>query len=831
MAAPIKYNDPYYDALDKKAEAKVGLPPGLLSAIRLHGERTNADRVSSAGAKSVYQIIPSTRDLVLKKYGVDAYLSPENAAHVSALVLKEGYDRNNGDPLEAAAEYFRGPDKSRHGPIARAYVARIAKALNPISDAQAGEFITQEQYAEYLARKEKTPIEQTEEPPVEDDNQGMITQEQYDEYLARKAQKEVDPEIDKLVQKVANAPNIAERAIDTVTGSLRETPETEALPSYYAMPEMKIWGGGMTAAGTMLSMDPNEDIKILQAKYPGITVREDEKGNKILTSPTDGKDYAIKPGLELGDVPGIAANMVGFKGAPIGSLFTGGAKEVAKKLAIEGVKQASVVGASEAGQAAAGGDFNTENLAIAAAAPAVLGAAAVPVKKLIGKTRNIIGNNATARSAGSAGATFSERAAAAGVPDDIQQMIADAERKGILNELAATRHIEAQSLPVPIHITEGQATGDIHKISKELNMRGSNPQAAQFLNDENTGLAENIDTIRALAAPDIYGVNYIDDAEEIIKAYKAKDEALNSVIREKYKLLEEANGGELPISASEFVSAASRELSKKMKGEYVPKSVVKTLVKLKKTGNMTFEQFENLRTNLAAEARKYEAGIKADGNKAYAVNIVRNALEQTPINPGAAANVKLLADAARSAAKSRFDLIRNDPAWQAAIYDKVAPDDFTRKFLIKGNRKNVQTLKENLSDNPIADQAISSAVIRALEGKAGIVDGQGNFRAASYNNLLSLIEPKLQDIVTPEIADYLLTLGKVAKYTTERPKGAYVNESNTFVGYLADKAGKATTHIPVIGPILDLGIEAKTRRAAEVATKKSLARGAGIFKE
>lgn len=126
---PVSYKDPTYATLDAKVTEKLGLPDGLLASIRTKGERSNADQVSEAGAKSVYQIIPATRDAVLKKYGIDAYLNPENAAETAGLLLKEGLDRNKGDPALAVAEYIGGTDRANWGPVTRAYVARVAGGL------------------------------------------------------------------------------------------------------------------------------------------------------------------------------------------------------------------------------------------------------------------------------------------------------------------------------------------------------------------------------------------------------------------------------------------------------------------------------------------------------------------------------------------------------------------------------------------------------------------------------------------------------------------------------------------------------------------------------
>lgn len=123
--APNSYKDPYWTDLATATEAKVGLPSGLLASIVTKGERSNADQVSEAGAKTPFQIIPSTRQAALQKYGVDAYLSPENAAEVAGLLLKDSLTRNKGDAATAVAEYHGGTNRANWGAKTRSYVARV----------------------------------------------------------------------------------------------------------------------------------------------------------------------------------------------------------------------------------------------------------------------------------------------------------------------------------------------------------------------------------------------------------------------------------------------------------------------------------------------------------------------------------------------------------------------------------------------------------------------------------------------------------------------------------------------------------------------------------
>lgn len=126
--SPVSYKDPYWTNLAAATETKLGLPPGLLQATITHGERTNADLVSSAGAKTVFQVIPSTRNAILNKYGVDAYADDASASEAAGLLYKESLDRNKGSISAAIAEYHGGTNKANHGPINRSYVARVVNA-------------------------------------------------------------------------------------------------------------------------------------------------------------------------------------------------------------------------------------------------------------------------------------------------------------------------------------------------------------------------------------------------------------------------------------------------------------------------------------------------------------------------------------------------------------------------------------------------------------------------------------------------------------------------------------------------------------------------------
>jgi hypothetical protein len=400
------------------------------------------------------------------------------------------------------------------------------------------------------------------------------------------------------------------------------------------------------------------------------------------------------------------------------------------------------------------------------------------------------------------------------------------------------RHIEADSLPVPIRLTKGQANGDIVQLSNEQNRRGKDPELAQRFNEQNGLLIENINEIRGLAAPDAYGTKIIENSQGIIDAYKTIDGARNEKISTAYKALEDANGGAWPVDALAIVRNADAMLAKKLKTNFVPPGIAADLKAFREGAPMTFEQFEALRTNLAAEARKAERS--GDGNAAMASSIVREALEQLPLTGPAATKLKPLADSARSLAKERFDMLKKDPAYKAAVDDAVSADKYLQKFVINGVNKNIATMVNHLGKDSVAHQHMAAGTVNWLKDKAGIVDETGNFTQAGYNKALKQLDDvkNMEQIFTPDAASQLKTLGNVARYTQAQPRGAFMNNSNTLVGALAEKAKKGISAgveggLNVVVPGLQLGttvMEMRARRANEAEVRKALEIGAGTKK-
>ena len=169
-----------------------------------------------------------------------------------------------------------------------------------------------------------------------------------------------------------------EGLVEQVTGRARATPETQALPEWTSMPELNQMSVASfkTALGTLLS-NPKETVQILQANFPGVQIRQDAKGNYLMRSSIDQKEYAIPPGFTMGDIPRAAGGIAAF--TPAGRAMT-----IPGAIVAGGATQAAI----EATQAATGGEFNKGEVVTAAVtgpAGQILQRAAPPVVQAVKK--------------------------------------------------------------------------------------------------------------------------------------------------------------------------------------------------------------------------------------------------------------------------------------------------------------------------------------------------------------------------------------------------------------------------------------------------------------
>lgn len=173
-------------------------------------------------------------------------------------------------------------------------------------------------------------------------------------------------------------PGLFTRIKRAFTGEERQTPEIQGLPSIGELPELNQMNlEGLKSALVTMTGSDEEAAQALKANFPNIGVKVDNKGNIIVRSAIDNKDYVVnKPGLDARDL--MKAGLVAAMFSPTG--------RVAGLLGKVGSAAATQTGI-EAAQQAAGGEFDVEQIPLAGAVETV----APGISKVARSARGVAG--------------------------------------------------------------------------------------------------------------------------------------------------------------------------------------------------------------------------------------------------------------------------------------------------------------------------------------------------------------------------------------------------------------------------------------------------------
>jgi len=422
-----------------------------------------------------------------------------------------------------------------------------------------------------------------------------------------------------------------------------------------------------------------------------------------------------------------------------------------------------------------------DNMARAEATPEVVPPGTRPV--IANDLQSRLSQQYAGQSMGAAAATPNLLNATPQLRTKVQEALDSGQPLTEANKTALVRHVEAESLPIPAKLTRGQALGDETIKSDEFNAK-SKKEISQRFEEQNQNLIDNLQAIREQVGPEVFSTDLPAHGDTLINAYRTKDAAVKADISAKYQALKDANGGEFPVDGQAFAENARQALKDDMKEPFLPPAIGRLVSQYADGEPMTFKNFENMRTILAAEARK--AARAGDGNAEHAISLVRNSLEDLPMGEGSV-QLKMLADQARTAARQRFEAIEADPAYKAAVNDSVVPDKFVQRFIIGGSRDGVALMRSNLSHDPVAQQTMGVSLMDYLREQSGAVKGQ--FRQEGYNKAMRGLAPKINSLVDRNAAEQLERLGNVAQWEMQQGRGGYYNNSGTWISAAKEWAG------------------------------------------
>jgi len=301
--------------------------------------------------------------------------------------------------------------------------------------------------------------------------------------------------------------------------------------------------------------------------------------------------------------------------------------------------------------------------------------------------------------------------------------------------------------------TEGEALQDPQLMSQEYNYQNQkgNEPLAQKLAGRDEKVIKAIEQTKQAIAPEVFETTPQKSANLTLEKLVQNDEERVKNIRQNYKELADANGGELPLSGHNIALTAELLLKEENVARFLPKEIKDIIDELKDSGDLRFNDYQNYLTILGRERRKF---AKTDGNATHAIDQVRDAFEKTEMTP-ATAEVNQLAKKARASAKARFDLMNPEsetyiPAYKAAVEGDTrsaaekledTPHPASNTFIDKYyNNKTPQVYLNRLINEIGRDstehQGLNSALIDNLNSIAGVRNGKGKPSQAAINKFI-----------------------------------------------------------------------------------------------
>jgi hypothetical protein len=403
-----------------------------------------------------------------------------------------------------------------------------------------------------------------------------------------------------------------------------------------------------------------------------------------------------------------------------------------------------------------------------------------------------------------------------------------------INKAALENQLVADTLPVPVRLTKGQASQDPSLISFERNERGMKEKLSQHFNEQNKALQENAEQIKQRTAEGTYETDYVANAERAIEAFKDINNTRQKEIKQAYDALDKLGAGKIEVDSKSFGNSALQALRQNEDIDFLP-SVIKSKIEAYEGGKpMNFAQYENLRTQIARETRKAQRAD--DGNAVHALTIARSELEKLPLL-NETAEAKAVADKARSFAAQEFGLLdkRRDtynPVYAEIVNGVADTKDFVPKVVLRSKNADFAKAVDMLKDNPDAIKQLRAGTLDYIIRES--TDASGNFKTAKFTQLINNLDVnKKLTTLFGEDSQVLKDLAKTGQLIEARPRGSFVNESNTSVANMASQYAKGAAeqgiNVAAKGlPIGTMGRQFLEKRAAAKQVEETLKPGAGV---
>ena len=374
--------------------------------------------------------------------------------------------------------------------------------------------------------------------------------------------------------------------------------------------------------------------------------------------------------------------------------------------------------------------------------------------------------------------------------------------------------------------TGKQATGDAQLWTKETNLSkldGAEPLARKYTQDH-ANLRELVNDFEFKT-----GGNASDEfqvGDDMFKALRSQDQNRNNYVAAMYDHAKKQAGNDLALDGGRFANNMKQSLDEDLVDiGLLPQPLLKKIQDFA-DGVKPFTLAE--KELLVKQINRRMSG--ADSQTKYALQSFRNSLEKevddslNAFGTQLQGQAKTAWDDARKAASGRFGLIDRTPALKKAIAD-VEPDKAFEQLVWRGNVRELESLVNELQNNPEVLNNIRQAVVKRIADKSFGVNDVFSPKGMS-DALKSIGDRKLSLLFSPDELKYLKNISAAGRYLNSHPPGSNVNHSNsasTLMNYMSSfiklPLVKGAVDKYLVGPARGVNAQIKINQGASALQK------------
>ena len=612
---------------------------------------------------------------------------------------------------------------------------------------------------------------------------------------------------------------------ESATGTQRATEASRTLPGYEAMPELNEMSMGSFKAsfGTIFG-DQAEMANVMAKQFPNVSVRQDEKGNPILRSAIDGKEYVIAPGFDpKTDIIRGAAQTAMFLPAALAST------EIVATAAVG----AGIQGIYELIQKELGGEFGTAEVVTAGVVPAGLQAASAGFKATImpvlqRQFSKLFSKTPAAPTLASApvseaevldlttSAAFGNNAAKQALAEVVApdaQTLAAAQRLGIADNLQ------------PDHMTTSQVFREVSQLGKSqpastaraaelVNLEAVGARALQLIDD--LGGTQDLSTLSTSTRKTMNGLleavnKKVDDAWTTLRSAVGVTTQLPAK-----NTLAAINQRAIDLGGFEFLTPLERDLLKGLTPKREMAFVGGSSFPFGPATNPTYTLVDDLRRTVGRAVRgsgPYKDEAAGLANQLYKSLVLDIDAFVKGLGNDVATNSLVTTRVAGSLQKSLQDDL-------TSLFGKNVDESMTGLLensvdqLAKGNADTFANLMNNLKNapKPLRQSVAVSGLTRAFGRKAETGALNFNTYVNFYENLLKnrtsyrTLMANLPKGAPKQLSDLYrvskgINLSLTRRITTGRALAGAVDPADTVMGRVLAVAKRAAIGLPVTIPL------------------------------